>query len=87
MSFLKTLGKGLKGAVAALNVDEYSINGVQLKCVHCGHQHFEPAEAQLNTAGLTFLNLDWANRSASVLICKKCTFIMWFLEEPTRVVK
>jgi len=87
MSFLKTLGKGLKGAAAALNVDQYTVNGVNAKCIHCGHQHFETGEAQLNTAGLTFINLDWANRSASVLICKKCTFIMWFLEEPKRVVK
>jgi uncharacterized protein len=88
MSFLKTLGKGLKGAAAALKVDQYTVNGVKkAKCIHCGHQHFETGEAQLNTAGLTFINLDWANRSASVLICKKCTFIMWFLEEPKRIVR
>ena len=87
MSFFKTLGKGLKGAAAALNADEYSVNGVNVKCTHCGDQHFDTGEAQLNTAGLTFINLDWANRSASVLICKKCSFIMWFLKEPKRVVK
>jgi len=39
----------------------------------------------LNTVGLTFLELDWANRSGSLLICVKCGHIEWFLEEPERV--
>jgi len=39
----------------------------------------------LNTVGLTFLELDWANRSGSLLICVKCSHIEWFLEEPERV--
>ncbi len=80
MSFIKKLGKGLKGAMEAVNSDEFTVNKVKIKCVHCQHQHFELGEAQLNTPGLTFLNLDWANKSASVLVCKKCSFIMWFAD-------
>jgi hypothetical protein len=35
-----------------------------------------------NTAGLTFLNLDWANRSAATLTCTACGRIEWFLADP-----
>ena len=73
MSFLSKLGKGLKGAMNAVNSDEYQVNGVKAKCIHCGHSHFELGSAQLNTAGMTFLNLDWANGSASLLSCKGCS--------------
>ena len=40
---------------------------------------FDERSAQLNTMGLTFLDLDWANRSATVLVCKVCGHLEWFL--------
>ena len=86
MSFIKKLGKGLKGAMDAVNSDEFEVKGIKAKCPHCGHSHFEIGSAQLNTAGLTFLNLDWANKSASLLSCKNCSFIMWFIEDPKKLV-
>ncbi|WP_100655582.1 hypothetical protein [Alteromonas flava] len=86
MSYFKKLGKGLKGALNAIHADEYEINNHKIKCIHCGHQRFELGEAQLNTAGLTFLNLDWANRSAYILMCKECSHIIWFGKEAKKVV-
>jgi hypothetical protein len=41
--------------------------------------------AQLNTAGLSFFNLDWANRSAATLTCAMCGRIEWFLADPEEV--
>lgn len=38
----------------------------------------------LNTRGMTFLKLDWADRSAKVLVCANCTHITWFLKSPER---
>ncbi|ODA40818.1 hypothetical protein DSBG_2394 [Desulfosporosinus sp. BG] len=32
----------------------------------------------MNTATATFLNLDWLNKSATVLICTHCGYIQWF---------
>ena len=87
MSFISKLGKGLKGAINAVNSDEYQVNGVKVTCIHCGHNRFEFGDAQLNTAGMTFLNLDWANSTASLLSCKKCSFIMWFAQEPKKLIK
>lgn len=50
-----------------------------MRCHHCGGGDFDRREAQLNTAGMTFLNLDWANRSAACFVCRACGFIHWFL--------
>ncbi len=58
----------------------YDIAGRQVTCSHCGGTEFDRSEAQLNTAGLTFLDLDWANRSAAIFICKRCGHIEWFLQ-------
>jgi predicted nucleic-acid-binding Zn-ribbon protein len=53
-----------------------------VSCAHCAHDHFVEGRAQLNTAGLTFLNLDWANRTAATLTCTSCGRIEWFLSDP-----
>lgn len=57
----------------------YEIHGQVLKCQICGHDEFHRREAQLNTAGMTFLNLDWANPSATCFVCETCGHIHWFL--------
>ena len=86
MSFFKTMRKGLKGAIKAVHSDKFTVNGVKVRCVHCQHEHFSSGNAQLNTAGLTLLNLDWANKSASVLVCKKCSHLMWFADNPKKMI-
>lgn len=40
---------------------------------------FDEREGKVNTTGLTLLDLDWANRSALVLVCKRCGHLEWFL--------
>jgi hypothetical protein len=55
--------------------------GRSLKCLVCGHDRFWQREAQLNTAGMTFLGLDWANASGICVVCANCGFIHWFMEE------
>jgi predicted nucleic-acid-binding Zn-ribbon protein len=57
------------------------VKGHQLSCPICGNKAFFTRQAQLNTAGATFFNLDWANRSATCFICSDCTHISWFLSE------
>jgi predicted nucleic-acid-binding Zn-ribbon protein len=57
------------------------IKGNQLKCRICDNTTFHKRNAQLNTAALSFLDLDWANKSATCYVCSKCTHIEWFLEE------
>ena len=57
------------------------VAGKQLQCLVCGSDHFWQQGALLNTAGLTFLELDWANKEAACCICDQCGYIHWFLPE------
>lgn len=61
----------------------YEVKGRLVTCPQCGHEHFSEGSAQLNTAGMTFLGLDWADRSATILICKQCGRIEWYMQRPT----
>jgi hypothetical protein len=60
----------------------FHIQGKNIICPQCGSDRFEMSSALLNTAGMTFFNLDWANRQAAILICTTCTHIQWFLRQP-----
>ena len=73
MGFMESLNRGLSGDSG------YERAGRQVVCSHCGGVEFDERSAQLNTAGLTFLDLDWANRNATVLVCQQCGHIEWFL--------
>lgn len=77
MGFIDEFKRGYVG-----KEPHYEIAGEQIVCPHCGGQSFELGEAQLNTAGMTFFNLDWLNRNATLLICSDCSNIQWFLDKP-----
>jgi predicted nucleic-acid-binding Zn-ribbon protein len=57
------------------------VYGNQFNCLVCHHNKFWQREAQLNTALATFFRMDWANQSATCLVCEKCGYIHWFLIE------
>jgi len=54
------------------------VKGKPLVCPICGNNHFYSKKILLNTAILTFFDLDWANRRASCFVCSECTYIYWF---------
>ena len=56
----------------------YNIAGRELACTHCGGNTFRHDRRQLNSAGMTFLELDWANKSADIFVCTTCGHIEWF---------
>ncbi len=55
------------------------LNGT-LKCPACGNDTFWEKQAQMNTAVMTFFNLDWANTTATCYICSSCSHVSWFLK-------
>ena len=55
------------------------IAGKPLQCQHCRHEKFIESEAQLHTATLTFLNIEWLRKTADLYICGNCGFIHWFV--------
>lgn len=57
------------------------VMGKEFKCPVCDNVNFWTRRAQLNTAVASFFNVDWANQSATCLVCSECTHISWFLGE------
>ncbi len=55
-----------------------TVKGKRLECPVCGNKRFFTRSSLLNTRGLTFFNLDWANKSATNYICGNCGYIYWF---------
>ena len=81
-NFFTAVKKGMQAMGEAPAGEPYTVAGKQVICPHCSRNRFVEGRAQLNTAGLTFLNLDWANRSAATLTCTSCGRIEWFLADP-----
>ena len=84
-SFWKSVKRGAKAAADSFGPGQYDVEGKSVVCSHCGSQEFAEGTAQLNTVGMTFIGLDWANRSAHTLLCAKCGRIEWFMQRPTRL--
>ncbi len=60
---------------------EYEVNGHKLICPVCSKSYFWTRTTLMNTRGLTFFNLDWANVSADNYVCSHCGHVSWFLNE------
>ncbi|MBI3125207.1 MAG: DNA-binding protein [Ignavibacteriales bacterium] len=65
---------------------KFSVNDKVVLCTNCGGDHFYLLpNILLNTPGATFLGFDWANKTASTLICDNCSRMEWYLETPTQL--
>ena len=60
---------------------ERMVNGKKLECLVCNHSTFWAKETLMNTAKMTFFNLDWLNKSALNYICSNCGFVHWFMNK------
>lgn len=65
---------------------EFSVASRPIRCPHCGESRFRSRAAQLNTVFATLLNLDWTDRSATILTCARCGQIQWFADPPAETV-
>jgi predicted nucleic-acid-binding Zn-ribbon protein len=79
MGIIKSFRDGLAGKTGG---ETFVVAGKTVSCRHCAHAEFIEGRAQLNTAGMTFFKLDWANASAATLTCTNCGLIEWFLGDP-----
>ena len=55
----------------------------RLSCVACGATRFDYREVLMNTSVLTFLELDWANKSALGAVCRDCGAVPRFAVRPS----
>jgi hypothetical protein len=67
------------GLFGEKNAQEVEVAGQPLRCEICHHTRFWQRQAQLNTSVATFFNFDWANASATCIVCERCGYIHWFL--------
>jgi uncharacterized protein len=84
-NFWTALSRGVKAAAGTFAPGEYAVEGKRVTCPHCGNQLFAEGSAQLHTAGMTFIGLEWAQQSAFTLLCSKCGRIEWFMQKPERL--
>jgi len=56
-----------------------TVRGQALTCVVCRGRTFWNREIKLNTTGMEFLDLGWANESAVGLVCASCGYVHEFL--------
>ena len=86
MSFFDAVRSGFRGGGKAAEPQAYLARGRKIVCPHCANDRFSRRKAMLNTRIATFFELDWVNRSSTVLVCSNCTMIQWFGEAPEPVV-
>ncbi len=63
-------------------VGSFKVLDKKIICPNCGNDSFQTRDVLLNTPGMSFFGLDWANRTASALICTKCGRIEWYFNQP-----
>lgn len=83
--FFEAVARGVKAMEQAPAGKRFAVAGKAVACAHCAHDQFVEGRALLNTAGMTFFNVDWADRSAAILTCTSCGRIEWFLADPEEV--
>ncbi|MFJ4870300.1 hypothetical protein [Streptomyces sp. NPDC088757] len=52
----------------------------RIHCLICGGDVFREREVKLNSTGMEFFNLAWANESATGLICLSCGYVHLFVD-------
>ena len=56
------------------------VKGKALVCPVCDNDCFWERRTLMNTPGMTFAGLDWANKKAQNYICGECGYVYWFLD-------
>lgn len=65
-------------------VSEVFVGERQLSCLVCDGTRFGYREVLMNTAGMTFFDLDWANKNAHGIICLACGYVHTFMGDQLR---
>jgi hypothetical protein len=62
-----------------------TINGQVFRCLVCQGGLFNTRSIKLNTAGMEFLDLGWANRTSLGVICDNCSYVHEFVGDAIRM--
>ena len=80
--FIEAVRAGIRGFKEGAGPREYSVAGRPIRCPHCGEREFLLGTAMLNTRLRSAFNVDWADPTATILVCAECSRIEWFAQEP-----
>lgn len=58
-----------------------TISGRPLICPICANTDFWKRQTLMNTPGMTFFGIEWANRQAVNYVCNRCGYVFWFLQD------
>ncbi|MEU8034720.1 hypothetical protein AB0C13_40335, partial [Streptomyces sp. NPDC049099] len=64
-----------------------ALGGVWIKCNFCQGDLFRDREVKLNSSGMEFMSLGWANESATGLICWNCGYVHLFVNRDIELYK
>ncbi|MFE0104795.1 hypothetical protein [Streptomyces sp. NPDC059009] len=64
-----------------------AIGEVWITCQVCDGDLFRDREVKLNSSGAEFMNLAWANESATGLICWICGYVHLFANRDIKLYK
>jgi hypothetical protein len=82
MKFLRALRAGVSAAIGNDGAKRYRAGGRSLACSACGGQTFARGTAQLQSAGMSFIGLEWTQKEATTLACATCSRVEFFLDAP-----
>ena len=74
----------VKAAKEAIGSQRFVAAGKPVVCSHCGCDLFQEQNVLLNTRGLTFFQLDWLDKGAFILVCTRCSQVLWFAKPASR---
>jgi predicted nucleic-acid-binding Zn-ribbon protein len=57
----------------------YQIKGHTLECPVCKNNTFWTRKTLMNTKGMTFFKVEWANKEADNYVCDNCGYVSWFI--------
>lgn len=70
-------GSGVEARPAGPSV-ALQFGGKRVACPICGDTDFAARKVMLNTRKLTFFNLDFLNKTATIYRCLRCSHLLWF---------
>jgi hypothetical protein len=70
---------GILSKLFGEDAKQVDVLGKPLACLVCHHDTFYKRKAQLNSAGSSFLGLDWTDPTGLCVVCSQCGYIHWFL--------
>ncbi|GGS56343.1 hypothetical protein AB0E75_11440 [Streptomyces griseoviridis] len=62
-----------------------AVGDIWITCQVCGSERFRDRSVLLNSSGMEFMKMAWANESATGLICWQCGYVHLFANRDVKL--